>query len=136
MGKPVALDAKAEDLLTLGFISITFISPFFGLMANWTFDPPVSTPIFFKTLILASLKIWYSLSVNVSEGATVMLSPVWTPIGSIFSIEQTIIQLFLLSLITSISNSFQPETDFSTNIWFVGLELNPLWHNSAYSSSV
>ena len=34
IGKPVALDAKADDLLTLGFISITTIFPFSGLTAN------------------------------------------------------------------------------------------------------
>ena len=34
IGKPVAFEAKADDLLTLGFISITFISPSSGLMAN------------------------------------------------------------------------------------------------------
>ena len=37
--------------------------------------------------------IWYSLSVSVSAGATVTESPVWTPIGSTFSIEQTMMQL-------------------------------------------
>ena len=34
IGNPVAFDAKAEDLLTLGFISITTIFPFSGLTAN------------------------------------------------------------------------------------------------------
>ena len=34
IGNPVALDAKAEDLDTLGFISITTIFPFLGLTAN------------------------------------------------------------------------------------------------------
>ena len=37
-----------------------------------------------------------------------MLSPVWTPIGSKFSIEQTITQLSARSRMTSSSNSFQP----------------------------
>ena len=37
--------------------------------------------------------IWYSLSVSVSAGATVIESPVCTPIGSTFSIEQTMMQL-------------------------------------------
>ena len=37
--------------------------------------------------------IWYSLSVNVSAGATVMESPVCTPIGSTFSMEQMMMQL-------------------------------------------
>ena len=34
IGKPVALDASAEDLDTLGFISITKIFPLVGLIAN------------------------------------------------------------------------------------------------------
>ena len=37
--------------------------------------------------------IWNSLSVSVSAGATVIESPVWMPIGSTFSIEQTMMQL-------------------------------------------
>ena len=45
IGKPVAFDASADDLETLGFISITTILPFFGLTANCTLAPPVSTPI-------------------------------------------------------------------------------------------
>ena len=38
---------------------------------------------------------WYSLSVSVCAGATVIESPVCTPIGSRFSIEQTMMQLSL-----------------------------------------
>ena len=34
IGNPVALEAKAEDLETLGFISITTIFPFLGFIAN------------------------------------------------------------------------------------------------------
>ena len=55
IGNPVAFEAKAEDLETLGFISITTISPFSGFMANCTFEPPVSTPISLKIAIEASL---------------------------------------------------------------------------------
>ena len=51
IGNPVALEARAEDLDTLGFISITIIFPFSGLTANWTLDPPVSTPIRLKMAI-------------------------------------------------------------------------------------
>ncbi len=40
--------------------------------------------------------IWYSLSVSVSAGATVTESPVWMPIGSTFSMEQTMMQLSAL----------------------------------------
>ena len=52
------------------------------------FEPPVSTPTARMTAKEASRISWYSLSVSVSAGATVMESPVWTPIGSKFSIEQ------------------------------------------------
>src|SRR5690606_41826434 len=93
MGKPVALDASAEERDTRGFISMTTRRPSLGLTANWTFEPPVSTPISRSTAIEAARIIWYSLSVSVMAGATVMLSPVWTPIGSMFSIEQMIMQL-------------------------------------------
>jgi hypothetical protein len=51
-------------------------------------DPPVSTPISRMTANEASRITWYSLSVSVIAGATVIESPVCTPIGSKFSIEQ------------------------------------------------
>ena len=56
------------------------------------------------------------MSVSVSAGATVIESPVWMPIGSTFSMEQTMMALSALSRTTSISNSFQPSTDSSTRI--------------------
>ena len=62
-------------------------------MANWTFEPPVSTPILRRTAMEASRIRWYSLSVSVWAGATVIESPVWTPIGSKFSMEQTMTAL-------------------------------------------
>ncbi len=34
IGKPVALDARAEERDTRGFISMTIIRPVFGLIAN------------------------------------------------------------------------------------------------------
>jgi hypothetical protein len=64
--------------------------------------------------------IWYSLSVSVSAGATVIESPVCTPIGSTFSIEQMMMQLSAWSRTTSISYSFQPSTDSSTSTSVVG----------------
>ena len=106
MGKPVALDANAEERDTRGFISITTIRPVSGSMANCTFEPPVSTPISRSTAMEALRSSWYSLSVKVCAGATVIESPVWTPIGSTFSIEHTMMQLSRWSRITSISNSF------------------------------
>ena len=51
IGKPVAFDANADERDTRGFISITIMRPSFGLMANCTLDPPVSTPISLKTAI-------------------------------------------------------------------------------------
>ena len=51
---------------------------------------------------------WYSTSVSVWAGATVIESPVCTPMGSRFSIEQTTTQLSARSRMTSSSYSFQP----------------------------
>ena len=56
----------------------------------------------------ASRMIWYSLSVSVWAGATVMESPVCTPMGSKFSMEQMMTQLSAWSRMTSSSNSFHP----------------------------
>jgi hypothetical protein len=51
--------------------------------------------------------------VSVIAGATVIESPVCTPIGSKFSIEQTMTTLSAQSRITSSSNSFQPSSERS-----------------------
>ena len=125
IGKPVALDASAEERDTRGFISITIRRPVSGCTANCTLLPPVSTPISRSTAIEALRISWYSLSVSVSAGATVMLSPVCTPIGSMFSIEQMMMQLSARSRTTSISNSFQPSTNSSTSTWPTGEALMP-----------
>jgi hypothetical protein len=61
------------------------------------------TPISRSTAIDALRMIWYSLSVSVSAGATVIESPVCTPIGSMFSIEQMMMALSFRSRTTSIS---------------------------------
>ena len=68
---------------------------------------------------------WYSRSVSVIAGATVIESPVCTPIGSTFSIEQTTTTLSCLSRISSSSNSFQPSTDSSTSTSCTGLAASP-----------
>ncbi len=125
IGKPVALEASAEERDTRGFISMITIRPSSGLIANWTFEPPVSTPISRSTAIEALRIRWYSLSVSVSAGATVMLSPVCTPIGSTFSIEQTMMQLSARSRTTSISYSFHPSTDSSTRTSLIGEASRP-----------
>ena len=54
-----------------------------------------------------------------------MLSPVWTPIGSMFSIEQMTTKLSATSRITSSSNSFQPMTDSSIEDLVDRAELEP-----------
>ena len=113
MGKPVALDASADERETRGFISMMMRRPVLGLTAHWTFEPPVAMPILRRTAMESSRIAWYSRSVSVWMGATVMESPVWTPIGSMFSMEQTMTALPALSAITSISNSFQPMSDSS-----------------------
>ena len=136
MGKPVALEARAEDRDTRGFISMTTMRPSFGLTANWTFEPPVSTPISRRTAIEAVRMIWYSLSVRVRAGATVMESPVWTPIGSMFSMEQTMMQLSALSRTTSISYSFQPRTLSSISTSVVGDRSRPRSTISRNSSTL
>ena len=68
---------------------------------------------------------WYSTSVSVWAGATVIESPVCTPIGSTFSIEQMMTQLSARSRITSSSNSFQPAIDCSMRISPIGLAARP-----------
>ena len=55
-----------------------------------------------------------------------MESPVCTPIGSKFSIEQMITQLSARSRITSSSYSFQPAMLFSMRISLIGLAAKPL----------
>ena len=104
------------------------ILPSLGFIANWTFEPPVSTPIFLKQAIDAFLITWYSLSVRVNAGAIVTESPVWIPIGSTFSIEHIIIQLSFLSLTTSISNSFHPSRHSSTKTWLTGDSCSPFFN--------
>ncbi len=119
------MDAKAEERDTRGFISITTMRPSLGLMENCTLEPPVSTPISRNTANEALRKIWYSLSVKVCAGATVIESPVCTPMGSKFSIEQTMMQLSALSRTTSISYSFQPSKDSSIKSSLVGEASKP-----------
>ena len=136
IGNPVAFDASAEDRLTRGFISMTTCSPVPGCTANCTFEPPVSTPTRRMQAKAASRISWYSTSVRVCAGATVIESPVWTPIGSTFSIEQMITQLSARSRITSSSNSFHPAIDFSMRISVIGLASRPRAAMNSNSSGV
>ncbi len=132
----MALEASAELRDTRGFISITTSSPLSRLSANWTLEPPVSTPTALITSAAASRSTWYSRSVSVCAGATVTESPVWTPIGSMFSIEQITTTLSLRSRITSSSNSPQPATDSSSRIWVIGLSRRPRITISSICSGV
>ena len=136
IGKPVAFDASAELRDTRGFISMTTCRPVVGSTANWMFEPPVSTPIARMHATAASRITWYSLSVSVCAGATVIESPVCTPIGSKFSIEQTMTTLSLPSRITSSSNSFQPAIDSSSSTSFTGEASSPQATAARNSSSV
>ena len=136
IGNPVALEARAELRETRGFISMTICLPLSGSTANCILEPPVSTPIS-RMILIAEFRIsWYSLSLRVWIGATVILSPVCIPIGSKFSIEQIITTLSAISRITSSSNSFQPITDSSINISFTGLIDIPWATISRYSSTL
>ena len=125
IGKPVALDASALERETRGFISMTISRPSVGSTANWMLQPPVSTPTERMMPIERSRMAWYSRSVSVIAGATVIESPVCTPIGSRFSMEQTITTLSALSRITSSSYSFQPRIDSSRSTSVVGLAARP-----------
>ena len=115
IGYPVALDASADDLDTLGFTSMTAYSKLSGFRANWQLQPP-SMPIADMILRADVLNISYSLSARVRVGATTMESPVWMPTGSKFSMEQMAMTLPRESLMVSNSISFQPEMHFSTRI--------------------
>ena len=113
---------------------MTIISPSRGLIANWMLHPPASTPISRITATAASRMRWYSRSVSVIAGATVIESPVCTPIGSRFSMEQTITTLSAESRITSSSNSFQPMSERSMSTWLVGDSASPRRMMASYSS--
>ena len=116
MGYPVALLARAEERLTRGLTSMTAYSNESGFKANCTLQPPFTFSL--STILSAEERsIWYSLSASVTAGAMTMLSPVCTPTGSKFSMEQMVITLPLESRITSNSISFQPLMHFSTRIW-------------------
>ena len=88
-------------------------------------QPPVSTPTPRITAMAMSRIRWYSRSVSVSAGVTVTESPVCTPIGSRFSIEQTTTTLSMRSRMSSSSYSFQPRTDSSRSTSVVGLACRP-----------
>jgi hypothetical protein len=71
--------------------------------------PPAKVPIEFIARMAASRIFWNCLSVSVCCGATVIESPVCTPIGLTFSTEQMMITLSFGSRSSSSSYSFQPK---------------------------
>ena len=85
----------------------------------------MSTPTLRMTALASSRIAWYWRSESVICGATVIESPVWTPMASKFSIEQTMITLSAVSRMTSSSNSFQPSTDSSIRTSWVGDSARP-----------
>ena len=82
--------------------------------------------------MLAVRSIWYSRSESVWLGAITILSPVCTPIGSRFSMLQTMMHVSARSRITSYSISFHPATDRSTSTCPIRLTDSP---SDAISSS-
>ena len=111
---------------TRGFISMTTMSPVVGVHARTARSSRRSRrPTRRMQANAASRIAWYSTSVSVWAGATVIESPVCTPIGSTFSIEQMITQLSARSRMTSSSNSFHPAIDRSMRISLIGLASRP-----------
>ena len=77
---------------------------------------------------------WYSTSESVCAGATVMESPVCTPMASKFSMEHTMMPLPARSRMTSISYSFQPSMLSSTSTSPAGDSSRP-WPTISCSSA-
>ena len=121
----MALLARAEERETRGLTSMTAYSLPSGFRANWQLQPPMM-PMAATMSSAACRSIPSSPSVRVRAGAATMLSPVWTPTGSMFSIEQTETALPSASRMVSNSISFQPEMHFSTRIWVMGDMSRPL----------
>jgi hypothetical protein len=112
IGKPVALDARAEDRDTRGFISMTTMRPSAGIDGPLHVGAAGLDADLAQDVDRARAHPLVLFVGQVRAGATVIESPVCTPIGSIFSIEQMMMQLSALSRTTSISYSFQPSTAF------------------------
>jgi len=86
---------------------MTAYSKLSGFSANWQLQPP-TTPSAETMSIAAVRRMLYSRFASVKAGATTIESPVCTPTGSTFSIEQIAIALPTPSRMTSNSISFQP----------------------------
>ena len=125
MGKPVALEASAEERDTRGFISMTMMRPLSGCTANWMLQPPVSTPTSRMMSMPKSRIFWYSRSVRVNAGATVTESPVCTPSASTFSMDAITTTLSSPSRMSSSSYSFHPKMDSSIRTLASGEAASP-----------
>ena len=128
IGKPVAFDASAETRDTRGFISITTMRPVVGIDGELDVR---ATGLDADLADARERRIAHLLVFDVGQrlrGATVIESPVCTPIGSTFSIEQMITQLSARSRITSSSYSFHPTIDSSIRISLIGLASSPSGH--------
>ena len=84
----------------------------------------------------ALLRRWCTWSGRVWTGATTIESPVWTPRGSTFSIEQTAMHVSSASRMTSYSISCHPTRHCSTMTWPIGLARRPERTRSRYWISV
>ena len=112
----MALEARAEERLTRGLTSMTAYSKLSGFRANWQLHPPsISRAEMMSRAAVRS--IWYSRLARVWVGATTMESPVWTPTGAMFSMEQIWMTLPAESRMTSNSISFQPAMHRSMSTW-------------------
>ena len=98
--------------------ALPVMPPGWGLRANWILHSP-TIPKWRMTLIATSRRPWYSKLFKVWEGAMTIDSPVWIPIGSKFSMLQTVMQLSNLSRTTSYSISFHPSRYSSIRICLV-----------------
>src|SRR5512138_853262 len=95
IGYPVAFEARADERLTLGLISIAMIPSVSGFKANCTLQPPAKFPRS-RIMRIAVLRMsCMAVSLSVMAGATVIESPVWIPMGSKFSTLQMIATLSL-----------------------------------------
>src|SRR5450432_3285 len=129
-----ALASKAEDRDTRGLISTEMICSVSGFRANCTLQPPAKFPSE-RIMRMALFRIsWKAVSLSVIAGATVMESPVCTPMGSRFSTVQMMTTLSFISLKSSSSYSFQPSTAFSTSTSWMGEAFKPLSSAACRSS--
>ena len=113
---------------------MAMISSVSGLSANCTLHPPAKFPRS-RIIRIAVLRMsCIAVSLRVMAGATVIESPVCTPMGSKFSTVQIIQTLSAASRNNSNSNSFHPNTAFSTSTSCIGEACKPRFRASSKSS--